>query len=196
MENRYVGKCECLTGGDIQDSSCLKRYYRVFDPRKGEDIQLIFCNDYLKLTIHNATFGRGDIKKGVEELICDALEIDYKLVMWINKKFLVHIKICDRPYIFWRASLKEAIDCYLENRSPQIFNDIKQTLTEWAVANERYKKHNKAALEINRILNKIRWAYDRDQIEILANELMLFILQTLLKSDETNKQQIPAPLHI
>jgi hypothetical protein len=185
MENRYIGKCECLSGGDIQLHKCLKRYYRVFDPIKGEHIYLVFCNDYLKLTIHNSVSPNCDIRYEISNLICKELNLPIHN-RWNKKGINVLMRICDRPFVYWSTSLKTAIDYYLQNRSQPIFNVIKNEVLSWAEKNERYKNHNKTATEIKRILNKLRWTYDKNELEILANELMLFILQTLIKSDETN----------
>jgi len=187
MENRYVGKCECLNGGDIQSYKCLKRYYRIFDPKKGEDIQLIFCNDYLKLTIHNSVSPNCNIREEIADLICKEMDLPYTYNTRLNTNGIrLIMRICDRPYVCWNPSLKIAIDYYLENRSYKIFYAIKNSVLSWAENNERYKKHNKTASEIKRILNKLRWTYDKNELQLLANELILFILQTLLKSDETN----------
>jgi hypothetical protein len=178
--------------GDM-DRCSGKRFLRIFNPKKGHDEYLVFCNDWLKLTVqqdkHEIVYGGYVNSKRyycypdvLEELVLSHIGADdVGVIRRGNWKSIEPIctSVADSPKIWMRLDIQTAIEWYKDNQSRRLFDMIALTIKRWCMTNERFKKHQSNCRTITSLLNKVHWCGDdeTEQRDVYINEIFLTILK-------------------
>ena len=186
--------------GDMEKCSG-KRFLRIFNPKKGHDEYLVFCNDWLKLKVQadqHEIFKFGgpyvkssfvyDAKDMIEQLVLSHIGLSASVPWGGNKKSFnaVFVSISERPSVWARVEMRSAIEWYQTNRSRKLYEKIERSIRDWCDTNERYKKHQANCRLIKSLLNKVRRTgrYETNQCDVHINEIFLTILK--ITTNEAN----------
>jgi hypothetical protein len=186
--------------GDMEECSG-KRFLLIFNPIKGHDEYLVFCNDWLKLKAQEDQheifkFGSSyvkssfvpDYKSTLEKLVLSHIELPLGTRCIHRRNYLsdIFIDIAERPWIFTRIDMRLAMEWYQANRSRKLYEKIEGSIRNWCDLNERYKKHQSNCKLIKSLLIKVRHngPYEIDQCDVHINEIFLTILK--ITTNEAN----------
>jgi hypothetical protein len=88
----------------------------------------------------------------------------------------INIMMCEKLYIYRKYNLQDAITCYLENRSDELYEAIKNTINSYVDAPYHYVGHTNLVRKIRPMVKKLHYIFDDSMKIIAVNDILLKIL--------------------
>lgn len=195
-------QCCCLPVENDYNIRCMKRYFSVFDMKKGRTVHIYVCNELIRClmneSIHEKTDG-GYYKGAYYDVVMDIIS-HYVYVPQIDSDFIfgrgnkindlgtqrIYITICNRPFIFVTILFKDLLALYLKHENLQIRGELLRTLRLY-LDHMYYKKYKSRYKEIQRLLRQIDKNFASKSNDLM-NELFFKIYEIQIKNHETSKQ--------
>ena len=196
----YYNECHHLYCDDIEDRSCLKRYFNVFNPLKQKQYRIAVCNEFIRLKYQEyrsedrnlSNYIRYYESRWYERVVKEILEDEMKLYpkSWttqsfqIKKKVFISIPICERPYLYYETGLFD----YMKTLSPcehfgsvslpyNINEAIKNRLSQVLSTMSGYMAYKVDHRKIKALIKKLNEGYGL----YLSNEFMVDFFDLLIK---------------
>lgn len=191
------GNCQCFS------RSCkAQRYYRVYDVWKGYAIDLIVCNEYVRLQFQK--YSKNDYRTwNLHAVVAEKIISEHVTVRewdWRRRKnqfpkTTLTYTLCHRPYLYASIELEEAIEllfrkemtfsCYYYSG---LRDKVIQTIQNTCEYYLQYAKYKKSHSLCNKIIKNIKRVFDESEFYENLNQLYTELLTLNINKNETNKQ--------
>lgn len=129
FEKIYIGNCEHVGNYTVEDRRCLKRYYRIFNPLIYQEQIFCFCNDYLKLNIHDIIIKEQEsidfCNSRYEYILSDFVKnkIYYEIGLNLNYSHKNSSVINDYLYFSFNLSMDDQLSFFYNFYIPDLISD-------------------------------------------------------------------------
>lgn len=202
----YHEKCCCLHIENVKNDLCLKRYYTVFDIEKGQHIILHICNELIRCLINkrkhilnkcsykDRVFYTPHIYSDViESIVSEYVNIDsvsmfgscYDKNNLLNQ--IISVQILEKPYMSRNIYLKDLV--FIQHVNNNIFlKDLMLNVVSRYLINMFSKKYISRYRNMRKLINEIRITWEREEKNVMINDLFLLIYNLNIKENGTSKQ--------
>jgi len=180
VETKFFGNCSCFL------DDCVKRHFICFDYRTGLDYRAAYCIVDFQLRIQKQRAENNFLYSGqdaVKEILqTDILPKSHRYGMF-GRKYgdCIRYDAIRRPWVYGIISIQEACELYTECRPDYLRQGILEYIRKACEDQWKYQKYASLRNKMTAIVNKIRWCIEREERELLMNELLINILNIKTK---------------